>query len=131
MNFAVVENGVVTNVVVWNGDFNTWQPSIGTDAVEIKEGVEGGIGYSYDGQVFSPPPAPIPTLSEILVTNTTERDALLAIATKAIAPLQDAIDLEEATDQEMVLLRKWKQYRIAVNRLDLTLKQVNWPIAPA
>lgn len=62
--------------------------------------------------------------------NTYERDRLLSAATLAIAPLQDAVDLEDATAKEIALLKKWKQYRVAVNRTDLTVDPAVWPKAP-
>jgi len=59
------------------------------------------------------------------------RDELMATATLAIAPLQDAVDLDEATEAETTLLKKWKQYRIALNRLDLsTAPDISWPRLP-
>lgn len=63
--------------------------------------------------------------------NTGGRDTLLMQAALAIAPLQDAVDLDVATDAETALLKLWKQYRVAVNRVDLTQASPTWPIAPA
>ncbi|WJN52146.1 tail fiber assembly protein [Pseudomonas asiatica] len=40
-----------------------------------------------------------------------------ATADLAIAPLQDAVDLEDATPAETDALKAWKRYRIALNRL--------------
>jgi hypothetical protein len=60
-----------------------------------------------------------------------ERDHLLQLAAIRIAPLQDAADLEEATTVEATLLKKWKQYRIALNRLRLEVQPVLWPDPPA
>ncbi len=48
---------------------------------------------------------------------------------KKIAPLQDAVDLDEATDKEKASLLAWRKYRVQVNRVD-TLKPV-WPEKPA
>ncbi|PKE31192.1 phage tail protein [Rahnella sp. AA] len=60
-----------------------------------------------------------------------QRDELMAAATITIAPLQDAVDLDEATDDETALLKKWKQYRVALNRLDLsTAPDITWPVLP-
>ncbi|PLV18678.1 phage tail protein, partial [Pseudomonas guariconensis] len=42
---------------------------------------------------------------------------LRAVADSAIAPLQDAVDLDEATEAEAALLKEWKRYRVALNRL--------------
>lgn len=56
---------------------------------------------------------------------------LLAQATIAIAPLQDAVDLDEATDAEIAALKSWKQYRIAINRIDVSsAPDITWPKAP-
>ncbi|MBI6855354.1 tail fiber assembly protein [Pseudomonas cichorii] len=60
----------------------------------------------------------------------TTRDSLLSVAALRIAPLQDAVDLDDASDAEISLLKKWKQYRIAVNRLDLTVDPIGWPEQP-
>ncbi|HCF1421459.1 TPA: tail fiber assembly protein, partial [Pseudomonas aeruginosa] len=62
------------------------------------------------------------------------RDTLLQEATLRIAPLQDAIDLDEATQAEVAELKAWKQYRIALNRVDQQAgypSLVEWPVSPA
>lgn len=54
-----------------------------------------------------------------------KRDQLLAVAANRMGPLQDSIDEEVATADEVADLKRWKQYRIALNRID---KQDNFPI---
>ncbi|ECF5133443.1 tail fiber assembly protein [Salmonella enterica] len=56
------------------------------------------------------------------------KNRLLQIASEKIAPLQDAVDLDEATDKEKASLLAWRKYRVQVNRVD-TLKPV-WPKQP-
>lgn len=58
------------------------------------------------------------------------RTELLLGAAASIAPLQDAVDVEEATEAESALLRSWKQYRVALNRLVLPLPLDAWPMVP-
>ncbi len=56
-----------------------------------------------------------------------------AIADKAITPLQDAVDIDEATEAEVALLKTWKKYRVALNRLSEEPGYpigITWPIAP-
>lgn len=53
--YAIVESGSVSNVVVWSGDSETWQPPDGASAVPIPDGVFVDIGYLYDGSSFSAP----------------------------------------------------------------------------
>lgn len=87
-------------------------------------------GWVYENDEFSPPKPYMPSAPEILAANSATRDSLLSIATLAIAPLQDAVDLDDATPAETALLKKWKQYRVAVNRIDLTQLDVAWPSSP-
>jgi len=48
-NAAVIEDGVVTNVIVVNS--LSFMPNL----VIIPEGVSAGIGWGYDGTNFTPP----------------------------------------------------------------------------
>lgn len=66
----------------------------------------------------------------IVANNTAMRNTLLSVATLATDPLQDAVDLDDATEADIALLKKWKQYRVAVNRADLTFTNVIWPALP-
>lgn len=78
-SYALIENGAVTNVVVWDGNTAAWAPAEGVQAVEIADGQTVGIGYSYDGSTFvSPPRAPEVTPVPASVTMRQARLALLA-----------------------------------------------------
>ncbi|EJH9529149.1 tail fiber assembly protein, partial [Salmonella enterica] len=57
------------------------------------------------------------------------KNRLLQITSEKIAPLQDAVDLDEATNKEKASLLAWRKYRVQVNRVD-TLKPA-WPEKPA
>ncbi|WP_236247827.1 tail fiber assembly protein [Pseudomonas mosselii] len=57
-----------------------------------------------------------------------------AQADQAIAPLQDAVDLDEATEAEALRLKEWKRYRVALNRLPEQPGYpavIDWPAPPA
>lgn len=53
--FAIIENGVVINIVVWDGTtkFDLKPGQISVDITGIKNV---GIGSTYDGRDFTPPP---------------------------------------------------------------------------
>ncbi|MDL3172334.1 tail fiber assembly protein [Salmonella enterica] len=53
---------------------------------------------------------------------------LLQMASGKIAPLQDAVDLGIATDDEKAQLDEWKKYRVLVNRVDTA--NPDWPDVP-
>ncbi|QNK71672.1 tail fiber assembly protein [Variovorax sp. PAMC26660] len=89
-------------------------------------------GDSWDGKVFGPPPVPVipPVTADQAKA---QRDTLLADATLRIGPLQDAIDIGEATDAETAALKLWKQYRVDLSRIETQAgfpKSVVWPKAP-
>jgi hypothetical protein len=73
------------------------------------------------------------TVEEITTDAMVERDRLLALAATRIAPLQYAVDLDNATDQEAASLNLWKRYAIDVNRIQDQSsfpQQITWPEAP-
>lgn len=60
-----------------------------------------------------------------------QKQYLLAEAAEAIAPLQDAVDLDMATPVEEALLKEWKKYRVLLNRVDTsTAPDITWPVKP-
>lgn len=78
------------------------------------------------------PPEPVPV--DPLQQAQEEVARLRMIADTAIAPLQDAVDLEEATEAEVALLKDWKRYRVALNRLPEQPgypTAIDWPAPPA
>lgn len=101
-------------------------PEIVVTLVVIPDGATVAQGDSYDGSSFGPPPQPAapppPTGADVLA----QRDARLAVATLRIAPLQDAVDLDEATANEVAKLKAWKQYRVALSRIE---QQSDFPAA--
>lgn len=82
------------------------------------------------------PPKPIPrppTVEELTVTAKAKCEQLLASAANRMGPLQDAIDENAATDDEVATLKRWKQYRIALNRIEQQEgfpDALTWPVAP-
>ncbi|ARF49849.1 tail fiber assembly protein [Pantoea stewartii] len=60
-----------------------------------------------------------------------QKSQLMAAANAAIAPLQDAVDLGMATDEESDMLLEWKNYRVQLNRVDTsTAPDIQWPEPP-
>ncbi|EGI46490.1 tail fiber assembly protein [Escherichia coli H591] len=59
------------------------------------------------------------------------KNNLMQVASEHIAPLQDAADLEIATEEETSLLEAWKKYRVLLNRVDTsTAPDIEWPAVP-
>lgn len=60
-----------------------------------------------------------------------QKSSQMADSNEAISMLNDAIELDIATDEEKELLRKWKTYRVLLSRIDPTqAPDIDWPVAP-
>lgn len=72
-----------------------------------------------------------PTREEAIENAEALKAQLLSVAAQAIAPLQDAVDLSMATDDEMASLSAWKKYRVLLNRVDTSEPdEIEWPESP-
>lgn len=71
---------------------------------------------------------------QLLSTVVSDMAQRRAVADAAIAPLQDAVELDEATEAEAALLKEWKRYRVALSRLpeqEGYPNEIDWPAPPA
>ncbi|WP_336792239.1 tail fiber assembly protein [Pantoea anthophila] len=65
------------------------------------------------------------------LANTSNKDALMNEASQRISVLQDAVDLDMATEEESTALPLWKKYRVLLSRVDAdTPSEIQWPQKP-
>ena len=73
----------------------------------------------------------ITAIAEAINAAEAEKLHYRVIADAAIVPLSDAVELDEATDEEVRKLKEWKKYRIALNRIDTSnAPNIDWPKRP-
>lgn len=140
--FARIEEGIVaelfpsadfpSELIPTGGDIRSlYHPEFTLLLEEVTDlDLQPQAGWTYINGAFAVPVPYIPAPNEILASNKLVRDQLLQAATLAIAPLQDAVELDEANTDETDMLTKWKQYRVSVNRVDLSIVSPNWPTSP-
>ncbi|MBZ6393739.1 MULTISPECIES: tail fiber assembly protein [Pantoea] len=114
--------------------------SIPEDAVEItheawlellKQQSDGKVIAAGNDGIPVANDAPPLTTAQMVEIADNQKSSLMAEATVAIAPLQDAVDLEEATDNEKTQLTAWKKYRVLLNRIDTSIApNITWPTKP-
>lgn len=135
-SYALVKDSVVLNVIVWAGpEDSPMQFDEGVVAIEVKDGESAAPGYSYLNGEFK---APDPTKEEIeqaalakMASNIMQKKYLLDEASQKVSILQDAVDLEMATDDEAAALPLWKKYRVLLSRVDAdTSDTVTFPDKP-
>lgn len=134
----------------WYETLRTWKGAVATDENGIVVACESDVsfmGMQEGRNVYEINPADIPAnvlgnfkFSEGVFIDIRPSDAdvaeqkkseLMAVAERAIAPLQDAVDLGMATDAEAALLLEWKKYRVLLNRVDISkAPDIAWPDKP-
>lgn len=84
--YAIVENGVVTNMILWDGDTESWSPPAGISAVSVADGLEIGIGWAYNGTSFAAPVvvAVPPSLSQQAQAALSARLQIVSTSTPAL-----------------------------------------------
>ncbi|HDR2362374.1 TPA: tail fiber assembly protein [Enterobacter asburiae] len=96
---------------------------------DIPEGFAANGEWMFDGEKIVPRIIPH---EESLAKASGLKTYYIGVATDAINPLQDAVDLGIATAEEKRLLPLWKKYRVDVNRIDLSkAPDIIWPTPPA
>lgn len=106
---------------------------LGMSVTEVKvaaipEGLNIHGEWAWDGAKIIPRQL---TKQEIQDKAQERKSALLNEAADKIAPLHDASELGIATDDELSALERWKDYRVKLNRLDIsTVPDINWPEMP-
>ena len=127
-NYAVIENGKVVNVIVWDG-----VAGLGDGDQMIIEMVDGcGIGWTYAGGEFTPPPVADQGPSELIASADAEKQNRLSYATNKIVVWQTKLLMGRTlTDSESEKLNAWMDYIDAVQAIDTsTAPDIEWPVAP-
>lgn len=127
-NYAVIENGKVVNVIVWDG-----VAGLGDGDQMIIETVDGcGIGWTYAGGEFIPPPVADQGPSELIASADAEKQNRLSYATNKIVVWQTKLLMGRTlTDSESEKLNAWMDYIDAVQAIDTsTAPDIEWPVAP-
>lgn len=129
------KTNLVADIVLWDGvtqvDFGE-----GFDLYEVPDGTPISTGYTYaKGKYIEPP------LTEKEQADKDQNATSSNVATKQVmmnevniqlSILQDAVDLEMATDEEKASLPLWKKYRVLLSRIDANTKDdIKWPQRPS
>jgi len=74
---------------------------------------------------------PGPTAKDIVEQAEQDKLSLISYASLKVATLQDALDLDMATDIEKNSLSSWRKYRVLLSRVDTSkAPDISWPNKP-
>ncbi|AZC22919.1 tail fiber assembly protein [Pseudomonas sessilinigenes] len=103
----------------------------GFRAIDGPEDIESHETY-YEG--VPPTPIALPLSAGEAANRAREaREQLLSVAANRMGPLQDAVERNKATPDEVRMLDMWKDYRIELNRIELQQgfpSSIVWPPVP-
>ncbi|MGK3135006.1 tail fiber assembly protein [Pantoea trifolii] len=86
------------------------------------------VNYLYSDGVFT---APVIEAEDVVFLASSRLAAEMDDANRTIAPLQDAVDISMATDEETARLAEWKKYRVMLSRIDVSAApDIDWPEKP-
>lgn len=126
--YARIENQRVAEIVALNVKPETlYHPSlVWVDITALPE--QPDINYRYSDGVFT---APVTDAENAELIASSRLAAETDEASRVIAPLQDAVDISIATDEEITRLAKWKRYRVELSRIDTSkAPDITWPVRP-
>jgi hypothetical protein len=130
VKIAFDESGLINSAsydasTMWPQSFSVAEVS---DCPDTFLSQPGGGKWVFDGESIE---ARVLSAAELTEQAKATRDALLAEASQKISPLQDAKELDIATDDELSQLREWMLYRVQLSRIDSTLApDITWPEIP-
>lgn len=129
------KTSLVVDLVLWDGiaqvDFGE-----GFKLYEVPDGTPISTGYSYDKGNYIAPPLTEKEQADkdqnATSSNVATKQAMMNEANIQLSILQDAVDLEMATDEEKASLPLWKKYRVLLSRIDANTKDdIKWPERPS
>ncbi|HDT0752070.1 TPA: tail fiber assembly protein [Enterobacter kobei] len=128
--FALIKDGVVENVVVWDGQGDIFDEY---ETVNI-DGLSVGIGWAYDGKKFKAPPEPEPTHEELVEQAENQKQSLINDANNYIDSNQwpSKLALGRLSDEDKQSFNEWLDYMDALEAVDTSeAPDIAWPEKPA
>ena len=126
--YARIENQRIAEIVSLNvKPEKLYHPSlVWVDITALPE--QPDINYRYIDGLFT---APGTDAENAALIASSRLAAEMDEANRTIAPLQDAVDISIATDEEITRLAEWKRYRVELNRIDTSkAPDIQWPEKP-
>lgn len=126
--YARIENQFIAEIVTLNvKPEKLYHPSlVWVDITALPE--QPDVNYNYSDGVFS---APVTEAENAILIANSRLAAEMDKANRTIAPLQDAVDISIATEEEIARLAEWKRYRVALSRIEVSKAPgIEWPDRP-
>ena len=131
-SYAVIENEMVVNVIVWDGEAEFTVPD-NQQLINISDiSEQPGIGWVYSDGGFTAPPTPERSHDELVADAEQKKQSLIDTAMASISLIQLKLQAgRNLTQAETTRLNAVLDYIDAVTATDTsTAPDVNWPAFP-
>lgn len=88
-------------------------------------------GWLYEDGKFSARPPYKESQEETIGRNEAEKSQLMAYASQVMTPLLVALQLGNATDDEVNSAKTWQAYYRSLTSVDISVVEPAWPVQPA
>jgi hypothetical protein len=135
MTFAVIENNVVVNIIVWDG-VSAYGAGGNQTLIKVPGAAYGRpvpeIGWHFDNGVFNPPPLPVKTHDELVSDVDQDKQSRLAHANAVTADWRTDLLLGTVSDEDKAKLVVWMRYIKDVKAVETSNPtDISWPPLPA
>ncbi|AUK00152.1 TPA: tail fiber assembly protein [Escherichia coli] len=131
-SYAVIENGMVVNVIVWDGEDEFTVPD-DQQLINISDiSEQPGIGWAYSDGVFTAPLPPERSHDELVADAEQKKQSLIDAAMASISLIQLKLQAgRNLTQAETTRLNTVLDYIDAVTATDTsTAPDIEWPVFP-
>ncbi|HCL7509188.1 TPA: tail fiber assembly protein [Escherichia coli] len=133
-SYAVIENGMVVNVIVWDGEDEFTVPD-NLQLINISDisSEQPGIGWAYSDGVFTAPLPPERSHDELVADAEQKKQSLIDAAMVNISVIQLKLQAgRKLTQEETTRLNVVLDYIEAVTATNTsTAPDIIWPVFPA
>ena len=131
MRYAVIEEGMVVNIILWDGKTEfpvpDWQSLINIS--DLSE--QPAIGWAYSDGEFTAPPAPEPSYEDLVSYAELKKRVLIEEVHTKTEMLRATLMLGRIKDDEKALLNDWVDYLDELEEMDVsTAPDIEWPEKP-
>lgn len=131
-SYAVIENGMVVNVIVWDGEAEFTVPD-NHQLINISDiSDQPGIGWVYSDGVFTAPPTPERPHDELVADAEQKKQSLIDAVMANISVIQLKLQAgRNLTQAETTRINAALDYIDAVEATDTsTAPDIEWPLPP-
>ena len=131
-SYAVIENGMVVNVIAWDGEAEFTVPD-NHQLINISDiSDQPGIGWVYSDGVFTAPPTPERPHDELVADAEQKKQSLIDAAMANISVIQLKLQAgRNLTQAETTRINAVLDYIDAVEATDTSAApDIEWPVSP-